>query len=263
MALLIDAPLTATVTEFDAAQALGITVDPRGLVAPIPGRIDINTAPDGSQALMSCIDPSDPLTYGGIRSEIDWIPEAAHANGTAAERWYVWQVYFPADFNPGEQISFMQVHDSPDAGETPVKYPNFEFMVQSGMVFATVPFNAPSEATSNGRPLTGRRVPIVRGRWVTCALHTNWAVNATGYLEAYFDGRLLGREWGRACGFNDVLGPYWKLGLYDFSHGGLAAPYRAWYRSARVYSTGHTAHEVLGDAPMGPLPLTVAMTALL
>ena len=254
MAVLLDAPLTGTFTGFDAAQAINTTVDPRGLVAPIPGRIEINTAPDGATAAMSCITPSDPLTYGGIRSEFDWTPEAAHAGGAAAERWYVWQVYFPQDLNPGEQISFMQIHDSPDGGESPVKYPNFEFMVQNGVVFATVPLNVPSELTSTGRPLNGVRVPVVRGRWVTCALHTNWASDVTGYLDAYFDGIRIGREWLRASGYTDAVGPYWKLGLYDFTHNGIATTYRAWYRNAKVYSTGHSEQEVLGAAPRSPAP---------
>jgi hypothetical protein len=262
MALLMSAPLSATITEFDAAQALGLAVDPRGLAAPIPGRIEINAAPDGSQALMSAIAPNDPLTYTGIRAEIDWIAEAAHAGGAAAERWYVWDVFFPAGFAPAEQISFMQIHDSPDDGESPVKYPNFEFMVQGDQVYCTVPINAPSEASSNGRFLPGVRQRAVTGRWVTCALHTNWASNATGYVDVYYDGVLMGREWGRACAYADAVGPYWKLGLYDFTHGGIAQTYRAWYRNARVYSDGHTAHEALGAAPRNPRQPLVYPAAL-
>lgn len=243
MALILDAPLTTTVTGFDAAQAVGQSVDPRGLAAPIPGSIEINAAPDGSLALMSRITPSDAVTFGGIRSEIDWTPEAN------AERWYVWQVYFPVGFASSEQISFMQVHDSPDGGESPVKFPNFELMVQNGMVYCMVPLNTPSEATSNGRVPAGYRVPAVTGRWVTCALHTNWATDSSGFLEAWYDGKLIAREWGRPAGYTDAVGPYWKLGLYDFSHGGIAATLTAWYRAAKAYSTGHTAREVLGAEP--------------
>lgn len=253
MALILDAPLTSTVTGFDAAQAIGLSVDPRGLVAPIPGRIEISISPDGSSALLSRITPTDALTYGGIRSEIDWIPEAN------AERWYVWQVYFPAGFSPTEQISFMQIHDSPDGGESPVKYPNFEFMTQSGMVYCTVPRDCPSEATSNGRFPGGYRVAAVTGRWVTCCLHTNWATDSTGFLECWYDGQLVAREWGRACGYTDAVGPYWKLGLYNFAGGGLSATYSAWYRNAKAYSTGHVAREVIGAEPSSPRGVLVQM----
>lgn len=242
MALIFSAPLTSTVSDFDAAQANGSSVDPRGLVAPVPGYIEIRVAPDGSPALMSQIDASEAETGGGVRSEIDYVPESN------AERWYVWDVYFET-ITAGDQITFMQIHDSPDGGESPVKYPNFEFQVQGGYVFATVPLNCPSEATSTGRPPPQKRVALQTGRWITCALHANWGTDSSGYLEAYYDGRLLAREMSRACGYTDATGPYWKLGLYEFAHAGVTGTSRAWYRNAKLYSTGHTARDVLGLQP--------------
>ncbi len=245
MALLLDAPLTETINGFDAAQANGQSVVlSGGETVAISGYLEISTAPDGSRALLSRINPTDAETYGGIRSEIDWTPEAN------AERWYVWEVFHPAGFSDAEMLSFMQVHDSPDGGESPVKFPNFEFMTQGGKVFCMVPLNCPSEATSMGRVPAGQRVDLVTGRWVQCALHTNWATDTTGFLEVFYHGELLAREWFRACGYADAVGPYLKLGLYDFSHGGISETCRAWYRKVKVYSTGHTATEVLGDLPL-------------
>jgi hypothetical protein len=228
MALLFSAPLTSTVTEFDAAQAVGLSVDPRGLSAPIPNHLEINAAPDGSSGLMSRITPTDPETYGGIRAEIDDAPQAN------AERWYLWEVFFPDDFPTADTLTFMQVHDSPDGGESPVKYPNFEFQTQGGYVFCTVPINCPDETSSNGRYPPQQRVRLPTGRWVQCCLHTNWATDSSGYLEVYFDGKLLAKEWNRACGYSDAVGPYWKLGLYDFTHAGLTSEARAWYRNAKL-----------------------------
>lgn len=252
MALRFSASLSSVFSDFDAAQANGLTVDPRGLTSPIPGNIEIAAAPDGYPGFRSTIRPTDAVTFGGIRSEIDYVPEAN------AERWYVWQTFFPTGFSPAERITFMQVHDSPDAGENPVKFPNFEFMTQAGTVFCQVPFNAPSEATSNGRSPTGYVVPAVTGRWVTCCLHTNWATDATGFLEVWYDGKLVAREWGRACGYTDAVGPYWKLGLYDFDHGGIASTYQAWYRNASLYDTGHCFAEVTGMDAALPAATLVA-----
>lgn len=248
MALLFNAPLTITVTEFDAAQANGNSVDPRALTAPIPGWIEINTAPDGTNALMCKINPTDAVTFGGIRSEIDYIPEAN------AERWYVWDVWHEEGFGGAETITFMQIHDSPDVGESPVKYPNFELQTQGGMVFCAVPVNAPDETSANGRYPSQQRTPLVTGRWVTCALHANWGTDASGFLEVFYDGKLLAKEWNRACGYSDAVGPYWKLGLYDFAHGGISCSYRAWYRNAKLYSSGHSAQTVLGELPALTLP---------
>ena len=44
----------------------------------------------------------------------------------------------------------------------------------------------------------------------------------------------------------------WKLGLYEFAHAGVTGTSRAWYRNAKLYSTGHTARDVLGISP-GPM----------
>ena len=192
---------------------------------------------------MSKIAPEDPLTYGGLRSEIDYAPEAN------AERWYVWEVYFPNGYSPLDTLTFMQIHDSPDGGESPVKYPNFEFQTYGGMVHCVVPLDCPNETTSSGRYPQQRRLPIVTGRWVTCALHANWATDTSGFLEVYYDGQLLCREWSRACGYSDAVGPYWKLGLYEFNHVGLSAEATAWYRNARLYGSGHSAGSVLGVDP--------------
>lgn len=252
MALIFNAPLTATFSDFDAAQANGSTVDPRGLVAPIPGRIEITAAPDGFPAFMSRITPSDALTYGGIRSEIDYAPEAN------AERWYVWDVYMESSFPSADLLTFMQVHDSPDAGESVVKYPTFELQVYQGYVHCTVPINCPDESSPAGRYPPQRRRRLVTDRWVTCCLHTNWATDSTGFLEVYYDNELLAKEWHRACGYADSVGGYWKLGLYDFNHLGLSGEARAWYRNAALYSGGQSMQAVLGLTPR-PTQLTQAL----
>lgn len=244
MAILLDAPLVTTINGFDAAQANGQSIAlSGGEIAPIPGRLEITTAPDGSSALMSRINPTDTLTYGGIRSEIDYVPEAN------AERWYVWDVYFPTDLIPDTALSFMQIHDSPDDGESPVKFPNFEFMLLGGDVYCMVPLSAPSEATATGRRPRGTSIGAVRGRWATCAIHTNWATDTSGFLRVFYDGRLLVKEWFRACGYADAVGPYIKLGLYDFPHVGISRSYEAFYRNVKVYGTGYSVRDVLGFQP--------------
>lgn len=239
MALIFYAPLTSTVESFDAAQANGSSVDPRGLAAPIPGRIEIGTAPDGAACLCVTLDPADALTGGARRSEIDYIPEAN------AERWYVWEMFLPADFSPTVELCVMQVHDSPDGGESPVKFPNFAMYVQGDYLHCRVPLNTPSEATSTSRIPVGSGVPVVRGRWVECALHTNWSTASDGFLEAWYDGQVIAREWSRPAGYADAVGPYWKLGLYDFFGGGLSEARSAYYRNARLYSTGHAVADVM------------------
>lgn len=243
MALLLDAPMSSVINGFDMAQANGISTPCDGLSSPIPGWLDIAIAPDGLPALRARVNPSDPVTYFGIRAEIDWVPEQP------AERWYVLDVYMSAGFSGAEQMTFFQIHDSPDEGESPTKYPNFEMMTLAGKVFCTVPRDCPSELTSAGRIPAGQSVDLVTGRVVKVALHTNWMPDKTGYLEAFYDGHLIAREYYRASGYADEVGPYMKIGLYDIMHGGVTSTYEAWYRNVKVYSSGHTAKEVLGFEP--------------
>lgn len=256
MALLLDCPLTSIIPGRTAGQFDGVSqihchtrasnVAAGGEVVAVAGKCEIGRAPDGSPSLLSRIAPTDSEPFGvgsGVRSELSF-PD--RANG---EIWYVWDTFFQTGFPGTDQITWMQVHDTPDGGESPVKYPNFEFFTQGGWVFAAVPFNCPSEATANGRPPQQQRVPLITGRWVTAALHTNWATDGNGFLECFYDGQLVAREWSRACGYTDAVGPYLKLGLYDFTHGGITATYSAWYRNLKVYSTGHSAQSVLGVQP--------------
>lgn len=267
MALLLNLPLTSVIAARTASNYDGVSqvhsasvarnVTPGGETTPVPGRLEITTGPDGSPALLSRIAPGDAEPFGpgsGIRAELSF-PD--RANG---EIWYAWDVWHEAGFSSAEVITFMQVHDTPDGGESPVKYPNFEFQTQGGYVHATVTLNAPSEATANGRYPQQRRVPLVTGRWVRCALHTNWGTDSSGFLECWYDGQLVAREWSRACGYTDAVGPYLKLGLYDFTHGGISQPLTAWFRNCKVYSSGHGPFEVLGVAPTQP-PLTQMMRA--
>lgn len=246
MALICDAPLTSLITGFGNGQAIGTQVDLTGnnVATAIAGRIEISTAPDGAPAMMSRITPSDDVTFGGIRSEIN---QAAAAN---AERWYVWEIFIPAGFASADLISFMQIHDTPDGGESPVKFPNLEFQTQNGLVFCQVPRNCPSELTSTGRVPAGQLVSLSTGRWVKCGVHANWATDSTGFFEVFYDGNLLAREWFRASGYTDAVGPYLKLGLYDFAHAGISKEYSAWYRNCKVYSVGHLAFDVLGVQPV-------------
>lgn len=252
MTLLLDSPLASAITGFDAITANGEIYGGQdcidGLVS-IPGYLDIVTAPDGQTAMRSRITGSDALTYGGIRSEVDWTPDTG-------ERWYVFDVYLPHFVDDGVQFSFMQIHDSPDGGESPVKFPNFEFTVQDGNIVCLVPLSTPSEATSSSREIA--RFPGTFGRFVKCTLHVNWATDSTGWLEVYYDGYKVAQEWSRASGYSDAVGPYIKLGLYDLFHVGFSGEREAYYRNVQIYDSGHSVTNVLGRRPRSCLPFLLA-----
>ena len=262
MALQFDAPMQSVFADWPLqAQAIGLSNQPTaGLAAPIPTRVEIAPAPDGSNAYRCTIAPGDPLTYSGIRAHVAYMRETAHNNGGAAERWYRWDMFFPVEFDAVDMLSVCQVHDTPDGGEPSVKFPNFEVMVQGENLWFWTPlhFVESPGGTQVPRYPSGNSRRVIRGRWVALAIHTNWSNGNDGYLEVYYDNELVVREWNSPCSYTDAIAPYWILGLYDWEHTGLAHQYRVWYRNAKVYNTGHAAHEVLGVAPRNPEQLLVS-----
>jgi hypothetical protein len=239
-ALIFDAPLTNTITGFKSAQAVGEQVDLSTTPSGIPGRLEIGVAPDGSSALLSQIFDGDPVTFTGIRAELSASPDTG-------ECWYVWEMFVPTDFGTTGLFSLMQIHDVPDSGENPVKFPNFGLATQNGRVKGFLPTNTPAELRAYRNV---GDVALITGRWVKCWLRANWATDNTGFIEVGYDGITLVKEWLRPSAYYDAVGPYWKLGLYDYFHNaGAFGSRRAWYRNAKCYSGSHSYSEVLGFIP--------------
>lgn len=265
MALQFDDPMVTTFAAWPmAANGLGQTnVTTNGKAAPIPGAIEILPTPtgDGSGYCVTC-KPGDPITYGAIRAYVAYGREAAHNNGNAAERWYRWDWYFPPDFHADELISVMQFHDTPDSAELPVIFPNFEFMAQGDDLWVWTPLSCTVRGqTPRYPPGVGIiKISSIRGRWLRCAIRCNWSNAGDGFLEVYLDDTLIVRDWFWPNAYADLIGPYWVVGIYDWTHGGLAREYKLWHRNVKIFNTGHTAQDVLGVAPRLPLPLVIPMT---
>lgn len=245
-----------------AAMGLGQTnVTTSGKTAPIPGAIEIAETPTGDgPGYRTKVAPGDTITYGAIRAAVAYGREAAHNNGNAAERWYRWDWYFPPDFYAEELISVMQFHDTPDSAELPVIFPNFEFMAQGDDLWVWTPLSCTVRGQTPRYPPDAGilKISSIRGRWLRCAIRCNWSNANDGYLEVYFDDTLIVRDWFRPNAYADLIGPYWVVGIYDWTHNGLSRPYELWHRNVKIFNTGHTAQEVLGAAPRNPKPLLVS-----
>ena len=96
---------------------------------------------------MSKIAPEDPLTYGGLRSEIDYAPEANAERCRPSGKFISKRL-----FAPSTRFTFMQIHDSPDGGESPVKYPNFEFQTHGMVSLRGAAADCPNETTPGRYP---------------------------------------------------------------------------------------------------------------
>ena len=228
----------------------GLTMSANGVEAAssddfpygIARRIFPSTAPDGSPAVCCRLTGDDAEAAGALRSEFS-LDKGDALVSPDSERWYVWDLWIPPTHTPNVRTSFCQIHDDPDDGEAVVKSPNFEFIAYNGEISIDIPKNCPDEI-AGGRTVAA--VPLVTGRWVECAIHAKWEIDATGFLEAAFDGRMVMREWNRACHFPDLKRPYIKLGVYDLYSGGIVGDYSIWFRNLRIYGGRHSASEVLG-----------------
>lgn len=92
------------------------------------------------------------------------------------------------------------------------------------------------------------RYPLVRDRWMDIQLGVNLSLETTGWIEVIIDGNLVVREWGHGTAYNDVAGPWHKLGVYNiFKHatpptGIIATAYfSACEHHAPPYAPGATA----------------------
>lgn len=249
MALILDAPSTSVVsTDFRIAAANGTTNAP--IVSGVPGRIEIAPAPDGSSALKMRVLSSDAQTYGGYRSEL-----LANVETTGV-RWYTFDLWIPSGMTASPRFSFCQIHDTPDGGESPVKFPNFEFVLNGSQIEVYVPENVPSELTSNSRIIGS--CPAVFDAWVRCGMYINWQSDATGWIEAIYNGSPVAKEWWRASRYTDAVGPYLQIGVYELFHAGFTGERAMYYKNIRIGDSSE------GYVSMfGRLPTTRAMSVAL
>ena len=192
--------------------------------------------------MVARISNTDEITALGRRSEITAPADAR------AERWYQWEFMVP-EHDVVHPFSVMQIHDKPDGGDTE-RYPNFLLTIEGGQIIMSVP-----RAVLPTQDGFGRRVAIANlefGRWYSCCLHVNWQIGATGFREFFLDRQPYMRESGIATHYDDVAGPYLKLGVYNFygSYPVEGFSHVAHFRNASVWSGNDGYQAVMGGPPI-------------
>lgn len=190
--------------------------------------------------MRATVSDTDDQTALGQRAEIRAPSDAR------AERWYTWEFMIPTEWDDDAPMSVMQIHDSPDGGDA-ARFPNFLLTIESGQIVALVPTAAlPTEGAAGTR--IARR-PLVKGRWYSGFLHVSWQIGATGFRELFLDGVPMFRHFNVATHYDDVAGPYLKLGVYDFYHAGGFGTKTAYFRNAAVWSGNDGYQTVMGQLP--------------
>lgn len=216
MALLQSAPLAGTSNYFTVASASTDVFNAAGF-PEIPGRVQFGRAPDGAACLVTQCSITDAVdASGGRRGEIA-APELARDTAY----WLSWDVWVPSSF-PYAQGPFCiaQMHDTPDVGNPIVNVSNVLMFIGTD---AKIQVWLPTSASFNDKTTTtvvdkyyGPRVKF--DQWVKCSLFVNFSTATTGFIEVYYDRQIVCKVWRQKTDYANTLGPYCRLGVYDFSH---------------------------------------------
>lgn len=244
MSIIRSAPLNSDLSGFAVSEASGNQYS--GSPPPqIPGRVWIDKSPDGSTAMHAKVIQSDQLTAGGQRSEVSMLTDAFNT-----PVWYTWEMYVPSSWPmTGKPYTVMQIHDTPDYGDSVVVWPNLEMMVSDTNLLVKVSNDFSNKGVSVSKSLL--TVPMHFDKWVQCAVFADWRkADSAGIIEIYFNRQLVDRRYGIQSAYNDVVGPYLKLGVYDCMHYGDFNTLEAYYRNVVVRDGSDGAIAAMGGTPI-------------
>ena len=238
MAILYSYPLSTSFAGVYQLQAMNQF--PAGDVQPngIAGSLEIING-----VMVSTIRDTDPETASGIRAEIQAPPEAN------AERWYYWEMMVPTSFDDAQEFTLMQIHDTPDGGD-PNRAPNFVLTVQLGQLRVVLPSAVLPAENNTGKTIYG--VDLIKGKWYKCCLHVDWQPNATGFRELFIDGVPVIRQMNTPTHYVDVVGPYFKLGVYNHRHVASFGVRTAYYKNVVIRSGNDGYNIAMGQLPTQP-----------
>lgn len=193
--------------------------------------------------LASTMRQTDALTYFGHRADISW------RSDTRDEYWYTWRVMIPTSWSSySKRIVIAQIHDRGDSGD-PTQYPNLLLMADKQEITAVVPSSIYPTPVNAGSTKGGIR--IVLGQWYDCCLHANWQISG-GFREFFINRMPIFREYNLPTEYDNVQGPYLKIGLYDAYHWGDFGTKTAFFSEVKVWSGLESYQTVMGGVPLPP-----------
>lgn len=246
MPLATSYPLSATLAGVTQLQANGSIDTGDNLPQGIDGRLFLTQDPVGERGtvLQATLYESDSLTAAGRRSEI------RAGNDLRQEYWYTWDCLLTeAAWMTADDFVVMQVHDSPDGGD-PARAPNFLLVVEAGEFRVMVPSaTLPSEAT----PLrTVASFPVTLGQWMRFTLNVDWEISAIGHRRFWVNGVQILNQSQVATHYDDVSGPYLKLGPYNYFSLSSWTSRTVYLSNVRIWSGVANFVDGLGMSPVPP-----------
>lgn len=239
MTLLTHLPLTSTFANDTRIFLQAIGKELRNDVAPhgIPDNLII-----ANGVMAATMRQTDVFTYGGIRAEINFPSDRRE------EYWYRWRMMIPPTWKGySKRITVMQFHDRPD-NPGDLRFPNFVLTADDREFTVLLPAGTMPAVTKSSVSRSG--YPLILGKWYEFCLHINWQITSAGFREFFIDRVPVFREPKVATEYDNKLGPYFKLGLYDSYHWDDFGTKTAYYSDAQVWQ-GNDGYEAgLGGVPL-------------
>jgi hypothetical protein len=236
--------LVASYPFTDFSQVQGVSGDGRVLAgASYPKGIpNVLTIENGM--MRAFLTDSHAITTIGHRTEIYLTVDA-----NSGEVWYSWEFMLPAVYWQGYStggLTIGQMHDTGDAGD-PARQPIFMLQAFNGNLCVTWPRAVlPTQSVSFTRiPVT----PLEYDRWYSVCVRNNLQITTEGFREVFIDRIPVYREWGVATTYDDAIGPYFKLGIYNTS-GGLSGDKVAYFRNLKRWTGNDGYQAVMGGVPL-------------
>lgn len=233
---IIDYPFSSSFAGVNSLQANGTMDTGDSLPSGIAGRLEIENG-----VMKSTNNQTDDVTALGHRSEITSPPQTV-----PGEYWYKWSMMVPNTWDYEKIMVLMQIHDTPDDGDG-ARFPNFALGIENNQFVPLMGDVDPP--TEGGDTVRWPQKNVEFGRWYNFALHVNWRTDTFGLIELFIDREPIVRRFNVGTAYDDVVGPYLKLGVYDFfSHGDYGTK-SAYYSDAEIWSGGGSYNDLLGGIP--------------
>ena len=156
-------------------------------------------------------------TGDGIRAEV----KEEYRAPFGREIWYSFSTFIPSEFPIVETPTVIsQWHASEDAGEdVAARSPILAHRYGSGNLVIDIRFSSQRiQRTNDGiRKVLYEQKSFPKGVWHEFIYRIRWSCHSDGFVDCWLDGnQIIGYQ--GPVGYNDGVGPYFKLGIYH--HGG-------------------------------------------
>jgi hypothetical protein len=138
------------------------------------------------------------------------------------EHWFAFAIYLPTDYEPDFAAADLiwELHGRKD-GKLGEEARNAPLSIRIQDTRWKITYKKDTRVVNDknyeeeGNKFIGN---YTKGKWTTFVIHTLWDYQPRGYVEIWKDGELVFTKT-NGIGFNDVIGPYIKIGLYKSKWG--------------------------------------------